>query len=203
MGARRCLKNEGLLQMDGNDIAERDKRKPRFAALENKDVIERRALSIPPLAGLSYVRVRTLAREYAAAQDPQQAAASALVWLAAPDEARRMLAVWLLGYIPTAWTDHLAVLREHGVPDPSWRVQEALAQAFDAFCAATGYENSLPTIDSWLADAHPNARRAARVRAPARRRAGERLVSRELFPGGRHSRPVGRELTLRARELRL
>jgi 3-methyladenine DNA glycosylase AlkC len=44
--------------------------------------------------------------------------------------------------------------------DPSWEVQEALAQAFDAYCAALGYEAALPTIDAWLADAHPNARRA-------------------------------------------
>src|SRR6478672_7989169 len=41
------------------------------------------------------------------------------------------------------------------------RGQEALAQAFDTFCPAIGYDAALPTIDAWLADEHPNARRAA------------------------------------------
>ena len=39
-------------------------------------------------------------------------------------------------------------------------MQEALAQAFDAACAAVGYAAALPTIDAWLTDPHPNARRA-------------------------------------------
>jgi HEAT repeat protein len=44
--------------------------------------------------------------------------------------------------------------------DPSWEVQEALAQAFDAWCAVKGYEAALPVIDAWLGDPHPNVRRA-------------------------------------------
>jgi hypothetical protein len=35
-----------------------------------------------------------------------------------------------------------------------------MAQAFDAYCAAVGYECAVPTIDAWLADPEPNARRA-------------------------------------------
>jgi|SRR5439155_23634402 len=35
-----------------------------------------------------------------------------------------------------------------------------MAQAFDAYCSAIGYEVALPTIDAWLADPRPNARRA-------------------------------------------
>jgi HEAT repeat protein len=54
-----------------------------------------------------------------------------------------------------------ARLRQQAVSDPSWEVQEAVAQAFDASCSAFGYEQALPTIDAWLTDEHPNVRRAA------------------------------------------
>ena len=39
-------------------------------------------------------------------------------------------------------------------------MQEILAQAFDRFCADTGYEQALPTIIDWLSDESPNVRRA-------------------------------------------
>src|SRR5689334_8279889 len=35
-----------------------------------------------------------------------------------------------------------------------------LAQAFDRYCADTGYEQALSVIEDWLADSHPNVRRA-------------------------------------------
>lgn len=35
-----------------------------------------------------------------------------------------------------------------------------LAQAFDRYCADTGYELALPVIEGWLADPNPNVRRA-------------------------------------------
>ncbi len=44
--------------------------------------------------------------------------------------------------------------------DSDWRVQEILAQAFDRYCADTGYEKALPPIREWLADSSPNVRRA-------------------------------------------
>jgi 3-methyladenine DNA glycosylase AlkC len=71
-----------------------------------------------------------------------------------------MLAVYLLGFTTGAHPERLEVLRQRVPADPSWEVQEALAQAFDAHCAAIGYEAALPMIDAWLADAQPNARRA-------------------------------------------
>ncbi|HZC79537.1 MAG TPA: DNA alkylation repair protein, partial [Ktedonobacterales bacterium] len=86
--------------------------------------------------------------------------AAALPLLDAPDAPHRMLAVYLLGYTAGAQPENLAVLRERAAPDASWEVQEALAQAFDATCAARGYEAALPLIDDWLAGAHPNTRRA-------------------------------------------
>lgn len=35
-----------------------------------------------------------------------------------------------------------------------------MAKAFDEFCKKTGYEKSLPIIDTWLSNSNPNTRRA-------------------------------------------
>ena len=40
-------------------------------------------------------------------------------------------------------------------------MQEVLAQGFDWYCRETGYETTLPLIESWLADPNPNVRRAS------------------------------------------
>jgi 3-methyladenine DNA glycosylase AlkD len=73
----------------------------------------------------------------------------------------RMLGVFLLGGLAADTPAALRVLRSSVSRDADWRVQEILAQAFDAYCAVKGYENVLPVIRSWLADPHPNVRRAA------------------------------------------
>jgi len=117
-------------------------------------------LALPALDGLNWSKIRALAKERAVAAPADEVVAAALPLLDAPDAPHRMLAVYLLGYTAGAQPEHLAVLRERAAPDASWEVQEALAQAFDATCAARGYEAALPLIDDWLADAHPNTRRA-------------------------------------------
>ncbi|HEY7985273.1 MAG TPA: hypothetical protein VID73_13935 [Ktedonobacterales bacterium] len=89
---------------------------------------------IPPLDGLSWTKVRALARELAAA--PAEAVTAALPPLGAPDPPQRMLGVYLLGYAAGDPLARLELLRRRVPPDPSWEVQEALAQAFDAHCAA-------------------------------------------------------------------
>jgi hypothetical protein len=104
--------------------------------------------------------VRALARDLASRASPDEVNEAALSLLDAPEPKRRMLAVYLLGCISTERPDNLRVMRERAASDPDWEVQEALAQAFDAYCAAAGYETSLPVIDAWLADTHPNCRRA-------------------------------------------
>jgi len=79
-------------------------------------------------------------------------------------DAVRMLAVTLCETIlrenPPLAADVLAWLRETVSADPSWRVQEMLARAVDAHCAAVGYEAALPEIASWLGDERANVRRA-------------------------------------------
>jgi hypothetical protein len=117
-------------------------------------------LPIPPLDGLGWSKIRALARELAGSASEDEVVAAALPLLDAGDPPHRMLGVYLMGFTGGARPANLAILRERVPADPSWEVQEALAQAFDAYCAALGYEAALPTIDAWLADAHPNARRA-------------------------------------------
>ena len=72
----------------------------------------------------------------------------------------RALATYLFGRLAVASDESLAFLREVVSRDPNWRVQEILAQAFDQYCSDAGYESALPVIKDWLADAHPNVRRA-------------------------------------------
>ncbi|MCC6802374.1 MAG: DNA alkylation repair protein [Anaerolineae bacterium] len=72
----------------------------------------------------------------------------------------RMLAIYLYGDLAPQSEMALLFLRTVVSRDPNWRAQEILAQAFDRFCAATGYERALPTIIDWLSDESPNVRRA-------------------------------------------
>ena len=116
--------------------------------------------SLPSVAGLSWSRIRLLATEIAATRPPDEIVAAALPLRTAASPAQRQLVVYLLGFTCGQRPGNLALLREQAVTDPSWEVQEAIAQAFDAFCAAIGYEAALPTIDAWLADDHANVRRA-------------------------------------------
>ena len=71
----------------------------------------------------------------------------------------RMYSVFLFGYL-SEQDDILAFMRDEVSKDDNWRVQEVLAKSFDEFCKQTGYEKSLPIIDDWLQNNHPNVRRA-------------------------------------------
>ena len=98
--------------------------------------------------------------DIAATEPLDEIVAAALPLRAASSPAQRQLAVYLLGFTCGQRPGNLAPLREQAAADQSWEVQEAIAQAFDAYCAAIGYEAALPTIDAWLADDHANVRRA-------------------------------------------
>lgn len=71
----------------------------------------------------------------------------------------RMYGVFLFGHLSED-VEILNFMRESISKDDNWRVQEVLAKAFDEFCKRTGFEKSLPVIDSWLQDKNPNTRRA-------------------------------------------
>ncbi|MGZ3663566.1 MAG: DNA alkylation repair protein [Ktedonobacterales bacterium] len=117
-------------------------------------------LPIPSLDGLSYSKIRSRARDHASETTPDAAATAADALSHDAEAKRRQFAVYLLGFTCTARPANLDVLRLRVAADTSWEVQEALAQAFDTYCAAITYEAALPIIDSWLVDAHPNVRRA-------------------------------------------
>lgn len=72
----------------------------------------------------------------------------------------RMLATFVLGRMAAGSAASLRFLRERVSTDGDWRVQEILAQAFERYCADTGYQRALPVIRAWLADREPNVRRA-------------------------------------------
>ncbi len=72
----------------------------------------------------------------------------------------RSLAVFILGRLAGSLNESLKILKENVSRDDNWRVQEILAKTFDRFCSDIGYENALPIIKEWLADNHPNVRRA-------------------------------------------
>src|SRR5699024_11802262 len=67
--------------------------------------------------------------------------------------------VFLFGHLSED-VEILNYMRESVSKDENWRVQEVLAKAFDEFCKGTGFEKSLPVIDSWLQDKNSNTRRA-------------------------------------------
>ncbi len=116
--------------------------------------------SRPSLAGLNWTKIRALAQQMAASEASEALLSVIEDDLASQEVSARMYAVFLLGFTSGRHPEHLELLRRRVAPDPSWEVQEALAQAFDASCAAIGYEAALPVIDAWLADEQPNARRA-------------------------------------------
>lgn len=72
----------------------------------------------------------------------------------------RMVAVFVMGYVAHEMKEALPYLRQAVSLDESWQVQEILAQAFNQYCQDIGYEQAMPDITNWLADANPNTKRA-------------------------------------------
>jgi len=68
--------------------------------------------------------------------------------------------VFLCGYIAAERADALSFLKDTVSMHPSWKVQEVLAMAFDAFCKANGYKESVPIIQEWMNNDNANTRRA-------------------------------------------
>lgn len=68
--------------------------------------------------------------------------------------------VFLLGYVAHEKADALLFLKDTVSLHPSWKVQEVLAMAFDAFCKSNGYQESIPIIWQWINSDNANTRRA-------------------------------------------
>lgn len=115
---------------------------------------------LPPLDGLNWSSVRAAAKDFVAREDVGQVIRAVEVLLDGGDDRQRQFATYVLGFTSGQRPDNLDILHAYVVPDANWEVQEALAQAFDAYCFQVGYEMALPVIDAWLGDEHPHARRA-------------------------------------------
>ena len=72
----------------------------------------------------------------------------------------RSLAVFILGRLAAKSNESLTFLKLQASQDTDWHVKDILAKAFNRYCADIGYEDALPVIREWLADADPNVRRA-------------------------------------------
>jgi len=70
------------------------------------------------------------------------------------------IGVFLCGYIAVEREDALSFLKDTVSVNPSWKVQEVLAMAFDAFCKANGYKESVPIMQEWMNSDNANTRRA-------------------------------------------
>ena len=72
----------------------------------------------------------------------------------------RSLAVFILGRLAAKSNESIMFLKLQVSQDTDWHVTETLAKAFNRYCADIGYEDALPVVKEWLADADPNVRRA-------------------------------------------
>ena len=107
-----------------------------------------------------FTDIRKAAQEVVAMQDQAASFALATTLLRSDVHQARMLATFVLGHLAPTSNESVRLLRSRVSRDSDWRVQEILAQAFDMYCAAIGYEAALPMIRDWLGDEHPNVRRA-------------------------------------------
>lgn len=104
--------------------------------------------------------IEAAAKEVFDAQPPDESIRMAIRLLKHDKRQVRCIATFLLGHLAATSPRCLEILRWQVSRDPDWRVQEILAKAFDRYCSDVGYEAALLTIEKWLADSHPNVRRA-------------------------------------------
>jgi 3-methyladenine DNA glycosylase AlkC len=115
-------------------------------------------MDVDALIGCTWARLRDRAYLYAA--EAPDAFDQAVVLYAHPAWEVRFFAVVVLGRIAASDRRALEFLFDRCGDDPSWQVNEGLAMAFDAYCAARGYDKALPEIERWLYAPQPNLRRA-------------------------------------------
>jgi 3-methyladenine DNA glycosylase AlkC len=108
-----------------------------------------------------FTDLKALAEQIVADESAQESLRIAKQLLASDVYQARMVAAFICGMLAAQSNAALRLLRTRVSHDASWQVQEILAQAFDRYCADSGYERALPIIKSWLSDTNPNVRRAA------------------------------------------
>jgi hypothetical protein len=112
------------------------------------------------LVGKNWSAIRKAGRAYLVSA-PAGAFEHAANWYTHPAWEVRALALGVLGGLASGDGRALAFLFERCGEDPAWQANEALAMAFDDYCAGVCYEQALPEIRRWLAAPLPNLRRAA------------------------------------------
>jgi hypothetical protein len=122
---------------------------------EVEDIIEKVALVKD-----GFKPIRDLADNALACHSEDEALALAHALYRSEVHQARMLATILLGKLSVAHPEAFAFLHDVVSQDTDWRTQEMLAMAFDTYCKGVGYEQVLPTIESWLGDPNHNVRRA-------------------------------------------
>jgi hypothetical protein len=110
------------------------------------------------LIGCAWSQIRDRATSYAA-ETPKPFDDAVGLYAHAAWEVR-FFAVIVLGRIAASDRRALVFLFERCGQDGSWQVNEGLAMAFDAYCAACGYERALPEIERGLHAPQANLRRA-------------------------------------------
>lgn len=116
-------------------------------------------MDVTTLIGLNYVAIRRAASEFLT-QDRSDHFAVAVASYRHPAWEVRAFAVHLLGGLAAHDKRALVYLFEQCHDEPSWQVNEALAVAFDDYCAAIGYQQAVPAMRTWLGAPSPNLRRA-------------------------------------------
>jgi 3-methyladenine DNA glycosylase AlkC len=116
-------------------------------------------MDLEQLIGKNWSAIRQAARAFLAQSQPN-AFEQATAWYAHPAWEVRSFALALLGGLTPCDPRALAFLFERCGDDPAWQANEALAMAFDDYCAALGYEQAIPAIQQWLQAPQANLRRA-------------------------------------------
>ena len=125
----------------------------------NINTSSKEVMDINTLTGLKWSALRSEAQAFLSKPQPR-ARDLAMEWYEHPAWEVRFFAVSILGGLAAEDGCALEFLYEKCGNDPAWQVNEALAMAFDDYCAAVGYEHALPVMRDWLRSGSPNVRRA-------------------------------------------
>ncbi len=111
------------------------------------------------LIGKSWSAIRRAAHAFLSQPQPD-VFEQAVAMYAHPAWEVRSFALALLGGQAAGDPRALAFLFDRCGDDPAWQANEALAMAFDDYCAAVGYEQAIPLMRQWLHASQANLRRA-------------------------------------------
>jgi 3-methyladenine DNA glycosylase AlkC len=116
-------------------------------------------MNVTTLVGQNWSAIRQAGRDFLSAA-PSDAFERAAEWYRHPGWEVRAFALAILGGLAAHDERAAAFLFERCGADPAWQANEALAMAFDDYCAALGYAQAIPLIRQWLAAPQANLRRA-------------------------------------------